>query len=381
MTALYSLLLELVTWFVPGVRKRARIAPSVPGDRRRLLIHAVSAGEMNAASALVREMTSRGWLVTLSAGNDDAWQLAQRIENVERVLRFPWDRRRAVAGWLDAIAPDAVVVIETELWPNFFAACAARKLPLVIANGRIAARPAARYRLARRFFARVLDCVSLIVAVGAAEAGRFVSIGARRERVVAGGNLKADVAPPSIDAASRSAGTILAASTHEGEEALIVDALRGLDGIRLVIAPRHVRRAASVRRLAPEAVLIDTMGSLGQLYAEAAIVIVGGTFVPVGGHDLLEPARHGCAIVTGPHLDNVLETAEAMRAAGALRVTRDLRATVQELLADTATAERLGAGARAYAESQRGAAAFAADRIEELLLTSRSPSSSSAARS
>jgi 3-deoxy-D-manno-octulosonic-acid transferase len=367
MTVLYSLLLELVTWFVPGVRKRARIAPSAPGDQRRLLIHAVSAGEMNAASALVREMTSRGWLVTLSAGNDDAWQLAQRIGNVERVLRFPWDRRRAIAAWLDAIAPDAVVVIETELWPNFFAACAARKLPLVIANGRIAGRPAARYRLARRFFARVLDCVSLIVAVDATEVGRFVSIGADRERVVIGGNLKGDVPPPPFDAASRRAGTILAASTHDGEEALIVDALRGLDGIRLVIAPRHVRRAASVRRIAPDAVVIDTMGSLGQIYAEAAIVIVGGTFVPVGGHDLLEPARHACAIVTGPHLDNVRETAEAMRAAGALRVTHDLRATMRELIVDDDARSRLGDAARLYADAQRGAAAFTADRIEELV--------------
>jgi 3-deoxy-D-manno-octulosonic-acid transferase len=365
MTFLYSLLLELVTWFVPGLRKRARIAPSAPDDRRRLLIHAVSAGEMNAASALVREMTARGWVVTLSAGNDDAWQLAQRIENVERVLRFPWDRRRAIAACVDAIAPDAVVVIETELWPNFFAACAARKLPMVIANARIAARPAARYRLVRRFFARVLDCVSLIVAVDAVEAERFIAIGARRERVVTGGNLKADVPPPR-EIASRRADTILAASTHDGEEALIVDALRGIDGIRLVIAPRHVRRAAAVRRIAPDAVVIDTMGSLGPMYAEAAIVIVGGTFVPVGGHDLLEPARRGCAIVTGPHLDNVRETAAAMRAAGALCVTSDLRATLRELLVDADVRERLGEAARVYADAQRGAAAFTADRIEEL---------------
>jgi 3-deoxy-D-manno-octulosonic-acid transferase len=364
MTFLYSLLLELVTWFVPGVRKSARIAPSTPCDTRRLLIHAVSAGEMNAASALVREMTARGWVVTLSAGNDDAWQFAQRIENVERVLRFPWDRRRAVAAWLDAIAPDAVVVIETELWPNLFAACAGRKLPLVIANARIAARPASRYRLVRRFFARVLDCVSLIVAVDAAEAERFIAIGARRERVVTGGNLKADV-PPLRETAPRRADTILAASTHDGEEALIVDALLGID-IRLVLAPRHVRRAAAVRRLAPDAVVMDTMGSLGAMYAEAAIVIVGGTFVPVGGHDLLEPARRCCAIVTGPYLDNVRETAEAMRAAGALRVTSDLRTTLRELLVDADVRSRLGEAARVYADAQRGAAAFTADRIEEL---------------
>lgn len=407
MRTLYSLAIELVTWLVlvpvtyvrmylarhskgdgessPADQLRdaaavraylGDIEPSAPRDRSRLLVHAASAGEMNAASALVHEFAERGWVITISAGNEDAWQMAQGIAarhvEVQRVVRFPWDRAEGMRQWLDAIDPEAVAVVETEIWPNLFHVCDTRDIPLVIAGARLDASAATRYRLGRPFFRRVLKCASLILATDEQQAARYLAIGAPPARVIVGGELKADACsalhPVAKESAPRPPGvlTVLAASTHDGEEALVVEALRGLDAVQLVLAPRHVKRAPDVRRIAEGAAVVDRMGELSALYARADIVVIGGTFVPVGGHDLLEPASRGCAIVAGPYLDNVRSVAEKLSEAGGMRITSDLTSTLHELRDNPATLHSLGEAAARFAASQRGSARLTADRIDRL---------------
>ena len=399
MRVIYSVAIEMATWvlFVPfelfriatgrssarALRERlALIRRSPDTSRRRLLVHAVSAGEMNAASALVHEMADRGWTFVLSAGNDDARCIAERIAahhpEVERVVRFPWDRQGAMGRFLDAIRPGAVAVIETELWPNFFFACHARRIPLVIAGGRIERRAAALYRLARSFFSQLLACSDAILAINDEERDRFAGIGALPEHVTVGGELKVEAclathAEPVTRDETRF--VIVAASTHPGEESLILAAHRRTLGqvpnVRLIIAPRHVRRAAAIRRSAwrDEITIIDRMGELASLYASADIVIIGGTFVDIGGHDLLEPARCGRALVIGPYIDHIRATADAMRETHALQVTNanDLAEVLIDLLRNQAKRDRLGFNALRFVEARRGAAARGADCIEQLL--------------
>ncbi len=407
MRFLYSIAIEMAVWLALVPLELLRIAfgrsrvqtlaerlGEFPADSvaraRRLLIHAVSAGEMNAASAIVHEMSARGWSFVISAGNEDAMRTALRIRQhhaaVERVVAWPWDRRGAISRWLRAMRPDAVVVIETEIWPNFFFACRDRGVPLIVAGGRIDPAAARWYRLLRRFFGEVLAAAGAILTVDAAEREQYLAIGAPPDLLSIGGNLKADacliVHESSQRAGRPNAGlpnkVIVGASTHPGEDVIILEACRNLRAecgtIDLVLVPRHVRRGRGVRRIVSErwpggrVEVVDRMGALSGIYAAADIAIVGGTFVDVGGHDVFEPARAGSAIIAGPHVDRIRGTVDAMLDAGAIRITTaaQLGDAIAALLIDDADRGRLAANARAFADSRGGAAAACADRIEEL---------------
>ncbi len=179
---------------------------------------------------------------------------------------------------------------------------------------------------------------------------------------------------------------MVAASTHPGEERIVIEACRALSpgsDPEIVLVPRHPRRARAVRRTAASlwpagrVEVVDRMGALSAIYAQADIAVIGGTFVGVGGHDLFEPARAGCAIVVGPCFDRVRETAQGMQSAGALRMTtaRDLAATIEELLRDGSKRDRLAGNARAFAAARGGTAAACATRIEELAASRFRPQS------
>jgi 3-deoxy-D-manno-octulosonic-acid transferase len=355
-------------------------AKSPTTSARRLLIHAVSAGEMNAASAVIHELAMRGWKFALSAGNRDARSMAERIatlhHEVERVVWFPWDRRGSMARLLEATEPDAVVVMETELWPGLLDAGSAAGIPVVIAGARIENSAARRYRLVRRFFAPMLRGCSSILAINERERAKFIAIGAPSDIVEIAGDLKAEacLASHETTALVRERRLIVAASTHPGEEEIILEAFRRISekfsDARLIIAPRHVRRARSIQRFAPQSVeVIDRLGVLAQLYLTAEIVIVGGTFVPVGGHELFGPGRTGAAVVVGPHIENIRENATAMAHAGAIVKTTSaqLPDVLDDLMQDEARRRRLGEQARQFVEARRGAARVTAEQIERLV--------------
>jgi 3-deoxy-D-manno-octulosonic-acid transferase len=310
---------------------------------------------------------------------------------------FPFDLPGLCGRFLDRVRPDVVVIVETEIWPNFIAACAHRGISVVIVNGRLSKRSFARYMRFRWFFAPILRTLRTISAQTAEDAERFAALGAPREIVTVGGNLKFDVSPPETGASPLSglllrekaagAAWIVAGSTHDGEEAQLLRAFlsarEGNPSIRLLLAPRHPERfdavealvhregVSMVRRTAipegaghlPETVLLlDTVGELSGAYAAADLAFVGGSLVPKGGHNVLEPSWHGVPTIVGPHMENFREIADAFLAGDAL-----IRVAGEEELADRLT--RFAADPHLFRETGR--------RAKELLETFRGASEAS----
>lgn len=368
-------------------------------------LHAVSVGEVMAATPLVAELQRRRPAVPLivSTVTETGRQVARaRFPGARGIVFFPVDLPGPVARALDHIRPRAVLLTETEVWPNFLAACAERGVPVILINGRISSRSFRRYRRVKRWTGRVLSGVRLFCMQTERDAERIRTLGAPPERVRVTGNLKFDLPIP--ETAGGDAGEFLkrtlagdqpplwvAGSTHPGEEALVLDAFgrvrRRFPETRLVLVPRHPERAGEIEALlrgrgytwvrrsvggngrAP-VILWDTMGELPALYAVARLVFVGGSLVPVGGHNILEPAACSRPIVFGPHMDNFAEIAELFLVEGGARRVADadeLAGEVIRLLADAGAAGVLGARARAILEAGQGAAVRTADLVEAYL--------------
>jgi 3-deoxy-D-manno-octulosonic-acid transferase len=331
--------------------------PPPAGDRPTVWIHAVSVGETLASAPLfhrLRERTPEARLL-LSNVTITGRATAEKILSgtTDGRFFFPFDLPGLCGRFLDRIRPDVVVVVETEIWPNFLAACAHRGIPVVIVNGRLSERSFRGYLRFRWFFGQVLLTLQAISAQTLEDADRFLRLGADPAIVTVGGNLKFDVSPPGGGATSltvllereKASGTrwIVAGSTHEGEEAAVLRVLlaarRKDPGLKLLLAPRHPERFAEVESLLrqegvptarrtgiPEGVdrleeavlLLDTVGELSSAYAAADLAFVGGSLVPKGGHNVLEPAWHGVPTIVGPHMENFREIADAFLAAGAL---------------------------------------------------------------
>ena len=411
--AAYSVLIEIVVWLVlvPVVWMRSLVAGAGSSELRErlghgracngrneagpgpVLIHAVSLGEMRAAAPLVDVLAAEARRVLLTtgtaAGLDAARRLAREQPAIERVAYLPWDRP-AVHAWLGRIAPSAVVVMETEIWPNLFRACADLRVPLFIANGRIRPRDVARYRLLRPFFSGVLECATWIGVQSPAERDRFLAIGAPAARVEVAGNLKFDAAlaagpEPSVRARGvTERPLVVAGSTHGPEERWLLDCARLLEGegrpIRLVLAPRDIARAGRIARLArsrelrtrlwsePSAdtwqvLVLDRYATLRACYADADVVVIGGTFAPVGGHNILEPAALARPIVVGPHTEEIAPLVQPFADAGALLQisgtdpARALTDACRALLADRALARTMGEKAAVVCRAGAGSAA------------------------
>jgi 3-deoxy-D-manno-octulosonic-acid transferase len=291
---------------------------------------------------------------------------------------------------LDAVQPRFFIGLETELWPNFFDALAARRVPILIANGRISDRSFRRYQLVRPFVARMLRRVSVFAMQSEEDARRIVALGAPPARVVVTGNLKADLRPDAMDRDEgwpRRLGLgpgrplWIAGSTHRGEEAIVLDAFERLTprfpGLRLLLAPRHPDRADEVERLIRDrgwpsrrrtaldpvsdgssVIILDTVGELASLYRWADVVFVGGSLVPSGGHNMLEPAQRGKAVVFGPHTENFRESAALLVSAGGALVVEDadaLAAAVERLLREPALRAQMGESAFAAVARRQGA--------------------------
>lgn len=363
-------------------------ANGVPPD---LLLHAVSAGEMAAARPILeqllrlrpatRVLLSSGTASGLGAGR----ALRQALPTVTGVTRLPWDRSAAVGHWLDRIRPGAVAVVETELWPNLFEQCRRRGIPLLLLSARIYPKDLWSYRLIRGFMGRVLDCASLICVQDETERQRFLALGADPGRLRILGNSKfaapLDTNIPTwriTDSRGERVRLMVAASTHAPEEAWLLDAFsrlrREFTELRLVLAPRHVERADSLAGLTArrgwrsarysrtnwpegdwEVLILDRLGELNGFFANADLVIMGGSLARRGGHNFVEPARFAKPILIGPHMNNFKAVAERFLARNALwRVSAraELAAGLGALLGDPAMARDLGLRARQCAEQE-----------------------------
>jgi len=376
-------------------------APVPPKGAPRIVLHAVSVGEMAAASALVAELRGSFRFVLTTgnaAGRAAAERLRRRFRQVEHVCYLPWDTREGVTRFLEAARPDAVVVVETELWPNLFHLCRERQTPLLVASGRLYPRDVARYRAARFLFRDVLASVSWIGAQTEAERAAFLAIGAPPERITVTGNLKLDApAPQALDGAwersLRSAGPIVVAgSTHAPEEELILAAFRALRKehplARLVLAPRHVERSATISPGAArfsegptagwDVLVIDQLGVLASLYRHADVAVIGGSFAAKGGQSPLEAAAAGCPGIVGPDVSHVESLVDGLAEAGGLERLADgaaLLPALRRLLAEPAERARMGAAARAFVAAHRGAARATGDAVRALVDRGASPSS------
>lgn len=380
-----------------------------PGGGPSIWIHAVSVGEVQAARTLIPGLRDRypGHRLWLSTTTRTGRAVAAGIEAVDGLFYFPLDLPPAVDRVLDRVRPVLFVAVDTELWPNLLRRCARRGVRTMLVNGRISDRSYPRYRLVRRWFRRVLADVDRCCAQSDEAARRLVALGAPADRVVTTGNLKFDAPPPPRPAPAprrddlpRSLGlapdrpVLMAASTHSGEEGPVLDAFRCLrrraSGLVLVLAPRHPERGAEVAALAAarglaavrrsrlpgdgagrvEVVVLDTVGELPALFPAATVVFVGGSLVPVGGHNVIEPAAWGRPVVFGPHMENFTEIAElflAHRAARRVSRAEELEPVLGELLTDARQRAELGTAARSLVEANRGAAARSLAEIAAVL--------------
>jgi 3-deoxy-D-manno-octulosonic-acid transferase len=322
-------------------------------------------------------------------------QLArQGVTDVDGVLYFPFDWAFSVRRTLNQVKPRLFVMIETEIWPNLLRECRRRGIPTVLVNGRISYRSFPRYRLIRPLFRHVLADVDRFCVQGGEAARRLEELGADPARITVTGSLKfdaLDVLPTPGRGRERvlrffrmsaNRPVLVAGSTLKGEEAAIVRAFNRLrtggSNPLLVLAARHPERFAEVERLCrseglstvrrtdlpidaeprADAVVLDTIGELAEVYQIATVVFVGGSLVRAGGHNILEPAVFGKPIVFGPHMENFAEIAEtflANDAASQVRSDRELETTIVSLMEDPVRRARLGAAARALVDANRGA--------------------------
>jgi 3-deoxy-D-manno-octulosonic-acid transferase len=353
-------------------------------------LHAVSVGETRAAAPLVERLEREcpGAPIVLTAMTATGRDTARSVYG-DRVRRafLPYDLPFAIGAFLDHFRPRAGLLLETELWPNLIAACERRGVPLYLVNARLSARSAAGYARFARLTRPMLASLAGIAAQTSADAERLVALGARDVAVT--GNLKFDIAVPQAAIALGRAlraqwgadrPTWIAASTRDGEEALLLEALARapLPASHLtVIVPRHPQRFdavasllaerghAFVRRSANQAVppdarfvLGDSMGEMMGYYAAADVAFVGGSILPLGGQNLIEPIAVGRATIVGPHTFNFAEAAERAVEAGAAQRVADADAlvdAVRALLADRERRERIASAAQAFHAAHRGA--------------------------
>jgi len=382
-------------------QRLGRLGEGLPPEPR-CWIHAVSVGESAAAVPLVEGIRAR-WpelgIVVSTITPTGARIVGERLAGTATHRYFPIDLPGPVRRALDAARPRFFIAIETELWPNFLRALARRRIPAMIANGRISDRSFRRYRWVRGLMRRVLANVSVFAMQTEEDARRIIALGAPPSRVVVTGNLKSDLVPePAGDdpvawrerlRLGADARLWIAGSTHRGEEVVVLDAfLRArtrCPDLALLLAPRHPERAGEVEelvrergltaarrsRLADDAppgavVILDTVGELAALYALAEVVFVGGSLVPIGGHNVLEPAMRGKPVLVGPHMSNFREGAELLQRSGGGLVVKDgpeLERELARLLEDRGLARRMGEAAREAFAGRQGAVSATLDLV------------------
>jgi 3-deoxy-D-manno-octulosonic-acid transferase len=388
-----------------GIGERfGRVAPS-PAGRRVVWLHAVSVGEVLSATPLVAAVRERypDAHIVVSCGTPTGRAMARtRLKGADRVVYLAYDYAPLVAAASRRLHPDLLVLVESELWPNLLRTAARRGTPVLVVNGRISRRSFPRYLAARPLFRAALGGVRGFLMQTKRDARYVRRMGAPADRVEVAGNIKydqpvVDYPPQELERLGRDLGippgapVLLAGSTHAGEEEALARAYQALapdvPGLVLVLGVRHPNRAADVvaalGRMGIQAgrktlgdckgkgvVLLDTIGELAAHYRLAAVAFVGGSLVPVGGHNPLEPAAAGIPVVYGPHVQNFAAPCATLEAAGAaVRVADEaaLVAALRELLTDPEARARMGAAGAAVVTENRGAVAHTVARIGEVL--------------
>jgi 3-deoxy-D-manno-octulosonic-acid transferase len=391
--------------YVIGFRERWGSLAPLPQDGRMVIwIHCVSVGETQAARPLVDGIQARfpQARIAISTITLTGQNLAREIfaQDAAKVFYFPFDWRWVVRRTLNAIRPDAVLVMETELWPGFLRECQQQHIPVALVNGRLSEQSFRRYRLIKGFIGRVLSALDLAIMQTEADADRLRALGMNAGKTLISGSMKFDSGTvPATDLSTTEFRTrfgltadsqlILAASTHAPEEQVLLEAFKHVTSTstskpRLLIAPRHPERFAEVAAIIEasgyswtrrtntpvaadeqvEVILLDSIGELRSLYSLAAIVFVGGSIARTGGHNVLEPAASGVCVITGAHTYNFHAIVESFVEAGAIiqlpplpasEASAQLANTISELLANPTKRLELGTRAQQLVNANRGA--------------------------
>ena len=395
-----------------NIRERCgRLPASInPDHQRSIWIHAVSVGEVLVGCRLIAGLREAypDHRLLMSTTTVTGQRVARALDDaVDGTFYFPFDLPPFIARALDRVAPDLVIVIDTEIWPNFLRACRRRGVKTVLANARLSVRSYRGYRLARPFMHRVLGDLEWVCAQTESWRQRFVELGTAPTRATVTGSLKFDKLDLAATGAELHVGdqvlsffrfaagrpVLIAASTLSGEEEPVLQAFARIretapDAV-LIIAPRHPERFAKARLLASvdehevvlrtdlpadgssraDVVILDTIGELTRLYQIATLVFVGGSLVPAGGHNILEPAVFGKAIVFGSHMENFSEIAQQMIVADAgiqVQTAGELEEVLVELMADPVRRADLGVAARTVVDANRGATQRTLSTIAQL---------------
>ena len=344
-------------------------------------VHGASVGEVLAAAPLIERLRAANMRVLLTSGTVTSAAIIAKRFPADIIHQYiPYDSPRYVARFLDHWHPSLALFIESDLWPNLILSAAKRRVPMALINARMSQRSFPRWQKMSKTISALLGCFEICLAQSDTDADRFGMLGSRRVAVT--GNLKFDVQAPPGDAAkletlkavTRGRPILLASSTHPGEEETVLEAHRALaalfPGLLTVIVPRHAHRGPAIAEMInaggvraalrsrdemPDAgidiYVADTMGELGVFYRLAPVVFMGGSLVPHGGQNPIEPAKLGAAIVHGPHVFNFTDVYEALDRAGGARQADSSTQLVQQLgqlLGDTAA---------------RGVATDAADQV------------------
>ncbi len=385
--------------YIHGLRERLGSLPKL--DQRPVVwLHCVSVGETQAARPLVERIRKElpHHALVVSTVTLTGQKLARDLFQTQaaRVVYFPFDWRWSVRRALNAISPAVVVVMETELWPNFLRECKTRAIPVALVNGRISRKSFGRYLKIRFFLRRVLACLNVAVMQAERDATRIRELGMKEERVFSVGNLKFEASGYTDKKTNlkerfglqAEEPLVLTASTHAPEEKIVIESFKRLrenvKEARLMLAPRHPERFNEVAELVeasglswarrtnaptPEdttatVILLDSIGELTSVYAHASVVFVGGSIVDRGGHNVLEPAAHGVPVVTGAHTHNFHAIVDLLNEAEAIvqlppveghEAVAALSEALRALLVDADLRAELGARAKQLVAANQGA--------------------------
>jgi len=436
--ALYSILLAAIFivgapyWLVrmavsgryrAGLAERLGRVPAqlrtAAATRNVIWLHAVSVGEVLAATRLVSELESAldpAWLIVISTTTATGQALARQrfaASSQDRVFYYPLDFAFSVRAWIRALRPRLVVLMESELWPRMVAECRRTGTPIAVVNARVSDRSFARGLKFRGLWSRLLVRPSLFLAQSEEDARRLLALGARPESVRISGNLKYDVRAPGQSSAAAhilalAAGRpiLVAGSTHGalqqerlGEEQMLLEAwqaIRAQHPALLVLAPRHPQRFAEVESLIaksaylkastfaqstpaipPDIVLLDTIGDLAAVYRVATVAFVGGSLVPRGGHNPLEPAQFAVPVLIGPSYENFRDIVGRLREQQGIAIVQtsaQLAPAIADLLSSPESRAELGRRGQAVFEQQQGATACTVEALLDVLRSSENRS-------
>ncbi|HEX6824300.1 MAG TPA: 3-deoxy-D-manno-octulosonic acid transferase [Candidatus Sulfotelmatobacter sp.] len=400
--------------FPQRIGKVPKALTAISGERL-IWIHAVSVGEVLAVAGLIAQVRQAfpQHRIVVSSTTDTGHALAQKRFGAENAFYFPLDFAFAIRPYLRALRPEVVVLAETEFWPNFIRLAHTSGARIAVVNARISDRSWPNYRRFTWALQKILRHVDLFLAQTQQDSDRLQSIGADPTRIRVTGNLKFDVSlpspPPILEPLRQAlnaegAGPVLVCgSTVEDEERLLLKAFENIlvkhSKAVMILAPRHPERFRTVagiiqqmgipfhlrlrwsrEPLAGSVFLLDTIGELAALYGLADLAFVGGSLVPRGGHNIIEPAQHGVAVVTGNHTENFRDIVSLFQGRDAVRIVgmAELPLVLMQLIENDVERAALGRRAKQTIQSQMGATARTLQALSALLLQTANPAPPSA---